>query len=670
MSEGAAPSVEAAVLGQLLLMQSVLCGLPDERSLMGFTCRGLSFLPGVGRVSHVANDAAIAPGASARFPLGGRAGAWGELMVELTAPEQFASYEPYVRNFAAMVALILDERAQRLMNLRHSEQLETSVQDRTRQLTQEIAERQVIEEQLSRSRDMLALTLDSVPQAIFWKDRDGRYLGCNRPFALAAGLADTAAIIGKTDAELPWRAEDVPGYRECDRRVLTTGQPERRVLEQVRRADGSVRSVETTKVPLVDASGQPYGVLGVFDDVTEQLLAADERESLQRQLAQAQKMESIGRLAGGVAHDFNNMLQAILGNASLALIVPGLAPAVREHLEEVLKAAERSASLTQQLLAFARKQAVTPKVLDLNRTVASMLKMLQRLIGEDIHLEWQPAPDLWPVCVDPVQIDQVLANLVVNARDAINGVGVVKIATGQVLVGGTDARVPGDVPPGEYVTLTVSDSGAGMTSEVRAHLFEPFFTTKPAGRGTGLGLATVYGIVQQNNGAITVGSEPGHGSAFTVFLPRAGATVTPDAAPGQGGAPLRGSETILLVEDEEQILTLTRRILEQIGYRVLAAGQPEHAIRIVRSHAGPIDLLITDVIMPGMNGRVLLEEVRRLQPSIRCLFISGYAADVLPPDPRGEDGAQFQPKPFTAAELAQRVRRVLDRAATTGSARC
>jgi PAS domain S-box-containing protein len=650
---------DAAVLGQLLLMQSLLGGLPDQASVFAFVARGLSFVPGIAKAEFVTAAEGALPGGATIFPLRGRAVSWGQLVLQLSDPGAYAPYDSNVRNFVVMLVLILDERAERMANARHQEELESRVRARTVELTAEVQERRAVEEQLRRSRDMLALTLNSVPQAIFWKDLDGIYRGCNDVFARLAGLASPAAVSGKTDAEMPWREEDAAKYRVDDRAVAASGKPIRSVIEPLRCADGRMLSIETTKVPLLDASGRVYAVLGVFDDVTEKRRAEQERASLQNQLAQAQKMESVGRLAGGVAHDFNNMLQAILGNASLALIQPNLTAVLREHLEEILRAAQRSASLTQQLLAFARKQTVTPRVLDLNQTVANMLKMLQRLIGEDVELTWSPAADVPRVNVDPVQIDQVLANLVVNARDAITGSGRIEITTARVEWETTSPEEL-DLPPGEYATLTITDSGCGISEETRAHLFEPFFTTKAAGKGTGLGLATVYGIVKQNSGAITVRSQPGLGAAFTIWLPGtrgAPAVATPPGSPQS----VRGTETILLVEDEEQILLLAERILQQQGYTVLAASLPDQAIRMAERFPGPIQLLITDVIMPGMNGRDLLGRIAAMKPGVRCVFISGYTADVLATGTPRDRRVEFQQKPFTATELLQRVRQVLDR---------
>ncbi|MFZ1642950.1 MAG: GAF domain-containing protein [Candidatus Contendobacter sp.] len=387
--------------------------------------------------------------------------------------------------------------------------------------------------------------------------------------------------------------------------------------------------------------------------------AARKHEALEAQLLQAQKMEAVGRLAGGVAHDFNNMLAVIAGHAEMALEQTAPDCPLYADLLAIQKAAQRSADLTRQLLAFARKQTIAPRVLDLNDTIAGMLKILGRLIGEDIALLWKPANSLWPVNVDPAQIDQILANLVVNARDAIAGVGKIIIETGRADFDESYCETHPDFIPGRYVLLVVSDNGCGMDKEVLAQLFDPFFTTKPQGRGTGLGLATVYGIVKQNHGFINVYSEPGQGSTFRIYLPRhaadqAGASPTPAPAIAPTGA-----ETVLLVEDEAALLKLGKLLLERLGYTVLAAGSPNQALELAGAHAGVIHLLLTDVIMPEMSGRDLWQRLGALRPGLKCLFMSGYTANVIAHHGVLDDGVHFLQKPFSREALANKLREVL-----------
>ena len=375
-------------------------------------------------------------------------------------------------------------------------------------------------------------------------------------------------------------------------------------------------------------------------------------------------MESVGQLAGGVAHDFNNMLSVILGNVELALSAAPSESAPLVELQEIRKAAERSADLTQQLLAFARKQAVAPRVVDLNEAVAGMLRMLQRLIGENIELIWQPGEDLGVVKMDPSQLDQILTNLCVNSRDAIADVGRVTIATGNVAVTAAEVADQPDATPGEYVRLEVSDDGRGMDPETLARMFEPFFTTKGVGKGTGLGLATIYGVVRQNGGFIRATSAPGKGTAIDIHLPR---HVGKDGAGlEEGGAPEevpRGWETVLLVEDEPSIRELAASMLQALGYDVLSAATPGEALRMAGERAGVIHLLLTDVIMPGMNGRELARRLEAVRPRMKDLYMSGYTADIIASHGVLDAGTHFLQKPFTMMQLAAMLRKALDEGA-------
>ncbi len=390
--------------------------------------------------------------------------------------------------------------------------------------------------------------------------------------------------------------------------------------------------------------------------------AEAEREKLKTQLIQAQKMESIGRLAGGVAHDFNNMLGVILGHTEMALLRSDRSSPIRSGLKEIRIAAQRSADLTRQLLAFARKQTIAPKVLDLNHTVVEMKKMLQRIIGEDVDLIWKPGADLWPIRMDPSQVDQILANLCANARDAIAGVGWVLMETGNVVLDVDYCIRHVGSTPGEYVALVVSDNGCGMSKETMAHLFEPFFTTKEVGKGTGLGLATIYGVVKQNGGFIQVYSEPGQGTSFKIYIPRCSGASETAPAEGPVGLPTRGHETILLVEDEPAILDLCKSILESLGYHVIPAGTPLQALQLAEKYTGKIQLLITDIIMPQMNGKDLADKLVPLHSNLRHLMMSGYTANVIANKGILDDSRYFLQKPFSINKLAAKVREVLDAA--------
>ncbi len=386
-----------------------------------------------------------------------------------------------------------------------------------------------------------------------------------------------------------------------------------------------------------------------------------ELKKMETQLNQAQKMESVGRLAGGVAHDFNNMLGVILGHTELALLQADENHDLYSDLKEIQKAAKRSADITKQLLAFARKQTISPRQLDLNDTVESMLNMLRRLIGEDIDLVWQPAAHIWPVKMDPSQIDQILANLCINARDAIAGVGKLTIETGRKTFDEEYCHEHAGFIPGDFVLLAVSDNGCGMDKDTLENLFEPFFTTKEVGKGTGLGLATVYGIVKQNKGFINIYSELGQGSTFKIYLPRLVADENTDKAVPEKKAASGGSETILLVEDEPSILKMTRMMLEKIGYTVLSAVTPSEAMEKAENHSGSVELLMTDVVMPEMNGRDLAAKVTELHPDIKLLFMSGYTANVIAHQGILDNGVAFIQKPFSMADMTAKVREVLNR---------
>jgi two-component system cell cycle sensor histidine kinase/response regulator CckA len=383
-----------------------------------------------------------------------------------------------------------------------------------------------------------------------------------------------------------------------------------------------------------------------------------ERRGLEQQLLLSQKLEAVGRLAGGVAHDFNNVLTAILGSTELLLLDTPPGASHREELDIIRDAAVRAQELIRQLLAFSERQVLNPVVLDLNRLVKNVNKMLRRLIGEDIALVTTLAPDLGAVRADPGQIEQVLVNLAVNARDAMPQGGQLAIATQHVDI--ANGSVAGPVPPGRYVLLRVTDTGVGMDHETQLRVFDPFFTTKPRGKGSGLGLATVHGIVRQSGGAITVESAPGAGATFRIYLPRVTAPLDPVAASAVVTAPARGSETVLLAEDEELVRIMARKVLEQAGYRVLATAGGAEALTIAAGHDGPIHLLLTDVVMPEMSGRELMRRLIARRPEVRVLYMSGYADEAIAQHGVLDPGTAFMQKPFTPGALARRVREVLD----------
>jgi PAS domain S-box-containing protein len=491
------------------------------------------------------------------------------------------------------------------------------------------------------------LTLDSTGKIVYLNARSAAILGTTPEAATGCGIDEFLS------------PEDVRSLRE-----LNSGEPQagssRKLEISIRRSDGSRAWCMFSMRPNLGEHGEDLGSFAMISDISERRQAEAERERLQSQLLQVQKLESIGRLAGGVAHDFNNMLSVINGHAEMALEqIPSSDP-LHEDLWNILNAGRRSAALTRQLLAFARQQTIQPRVINLNKVVSSMLKLLRRLIGEDIELVWSPGPSLWHVRVDPAQIDQILANLAINGRDAIAGVGKVCLATSNHELTASECSVLAGSSPGHYVRLTISDTGCGMDKRTVEHIFEPFFTTKAVGEGTGLGLATVYGVVHQNRGFISVYSEPGKGTAFNIYLPRCHSTLTTTSEVDSLSGATTGSETLLVVEDEEAVLSLVRDLLSEAGYTVIAASSPEAALRLAAEHAGTIDLLITDLVMPLMNGRELSRQLLQARPELKCLFMSGYPADVAVSHGIVEAGLHLIQKPFSLRALAKMVRETLD----------
>ncbi len=493
--------------------------------------------------------------------------------------------------------------------------------------------------------------LKAAANSIVITDRDGVIEWANPAFTTFTGYPLDEAIGRKPGELLKSGTHDHAFYRTMWETILAGRVWHGEIVN--RRKDGRLYTEDMTITPLKDDRHVITHFIAVKQDITQ-------RKLLEEQFQQAQKMESVGRLAGGVAHDFNNMLGVIIGQAELGIahVTPG--HTAHSCLREIHGAAMRSAELTRQLLVFARKQAIDPTVLDLNLRVAGSLRMVERLIGEDIQLTWHPESDLWLTAIDPTQLDQILMNLCVNARDAIGDMGRVLISTANVVIDSTFCESRAEAEPGEYVRLSITDSGGGMSREVQSKIFEPFFTTKPDGQGTGLGLSTVYGAVRQAKGFITVDSAADRGTTFALYFPRAVGQAEEETVLFTPTLANCGSETVLVVDDESAMLRMSTTALEALGYTVLAAQSPVDAIRLASTHPTPIDALVTDVVMPGMNGRDLANTVRMLHPEIRIVYMSGYAEPVLSGHGLHASERNFIAKPFALPALAAKVREAID----------
>lgn len=533
-------------------------------------------------------------------------------------------------------------------------------------IARDITDRKDAEENITSQNRLMSTLLDNLQVGVFMVEApSGKPLLANKQAIMFLGRGLMNGVDKETLAEIyqAYKSDTDELYPEHEMPIVRGLMGEHHTVDDmmVVHPDGKRVYLQVFGSPVKDMKGNVIASLVSFSDITDQKAAEKEREKLQNQLMQSQKMESVGRLAGGVAHDFNNMLSIILGNAEL--ILEDLAPdsPFKSNMKEIYKAAERSANLTRQLLAFARKQTVAPKVLDINEELEKMLSMLNRLIGEDITLNWHPGKNLKPIKIDPSQIDQIVANLCVNARDAIQGIGKVTIETKKISFDEEYCRKNSGFVPGDYIMIGISDNGSGMDQTTLNNLFEPFFTTKDVGQGSGLGLSTVYGIVKQNNGFINVYSEIGEGTIFKIYLPQYNdATVSRNLSSVANTAP-KGNETILLVEDEEAILTMTQIMLEGLGYTVITAATPGEAVAMVKkSRYSSIHLLITDVVMPEMNGRDLSKKLIHLYPALKCLFMSGYTENVIAHHGVLDSGVNFINKPFSRQNLATKVRETLD----------
>ena len=507
----------------------------------------------------------------------------------------------------------------------------------------DITEYKQTEEELRKSEHFLQATVNAAPVVLFALDLEGRFT-----LSAGKGLQDMGLRPGEVVGQSVFDIyRDVPEILDHARRALA-GEDFWAIdpLPQLKRI------YETRWAPSRDATGNQLGVIGVATDVTE-------RVQLQEQLRSMQQMEAVGRLAGGIAHDFNNLMNIVLGHTELLFAESGLTEQMKSGLAQVRMAGQRATSLTQQLLAFSRKQVLRPMILNLNEVVTEVQKMLSRVIGEDIELVSRLDPSLSQVKADPVQMQQVLMNLAINARDAMPNGGTITLETRNLERDDESVQQNPGIPADRCVMLAITDTGHGMSEETLRHVFEPFFTTKEMGKGTGLGLATVYGIVTQSGGSVSVTSALGKGTTFRVFLPAEAAAV--EATSESPVQPARGgNETILIVEDEPNLREITRVFLEGFGYRVLEANDVDQALELVRTLPEPIHLTLTDVIMPGMSGQQLAEQALRARPEMKVVFMTGYTEDVVVQHKVLEPGVALLQKPFDKLQLATKIRQALD----------
>ena len=508
-----------------------------------------------------------------------------------------------------------------------------------------------------RTRALLHAVVEGTTDAIYVKDRDCRFLLVNAAACRMAGRTPTE-ILGGNDAAI-FAPETAHAGMEHDRALMAGRTTETREEELVL-SSGERITVLTTEGPVLDDAGEVIGLFGISRNITDRKRAEEERARLRAQLQHAQKLESVGRLAGGVAHDFNNLLTVINGYSDLLLAQLTSTDPMYDSVVEIRKAGKRAAALAGQLLGISRRQIVLSTVLDLNEVIVEFARMLARIIGEDIRLETDLCPTLGRAAADAGQLQQVLMNLAVNARDAMPSGGTLLIRTGNVELGEDYTQQHADVRPGAYVLMEVSDTGIGMSEDVRAHLFEPFFTTKKPGEGTGLGLATVYSIVKQTGGSIWTYSEPGKGTTFKIYLPRAGEEATPKTGtPRLSAATLRGTETILVVEDQESLRRIAKLVLTKYGYQVLEAGNAAEALVLAECHAHAIHLAVIDVVLSGMQGPELADRLKVLRPRIEIIFTSGYSEYTMIQRGILNRDAPFLSKPFSPEALVAKVREVL-----------
>lgn len=547
--------------------------------------------------------------------------------------------------------LVLKRKTSKLTAPDELDQLVTAINEMRVRLMKDMAARLQAEKQLQFQKTLLECELEASPDGILITNTEGKTLYFNRRFVEMWHLSvDSAAALPNQFAFMFIKDMVAQPETSFAKAIYLYEHLDEENHEEITLKNGEV--FERYTVPVRSAEGEYYGRLWSYRDITR-------RKTLEEQLRQAQKLEAVGRLAGGIAHDFNNLLVPIVGYTELGMMRLSPDDKLYTDLSRIRQAAERATGLTRQILAFSRKQLLEVGIFDLNRIIAEFEKMLQRLIGEDIQVQTYLTPTLYPVRVDRTQIEQILLNLVLNARDAMPQGGKLTLETANTFLDETYVEKHAGVQPGQYVMLAVSDTGHGMDAETQRYIFDPFFTTKEPGKGTGLGLATVFGIVKQHQGHIWVYSEPGYGTIFKIYLPQAEGTPQVDTDEAEATTPLHGTETILVVEDAEMVRNLVCETLTAHGYRVIEASHPADAQQLASDYNEPIHLLLTDVIMPQMNGRELYQKLSTLSPEIKVLYMSGYTDNVIVHHGILYEGVNFLQKPFTVHDLIQKIRKVL-----------
>ncbi|HWF92123.1 MAG TPA: ATP-binding protein [Terriglobales bacterium] len=542
----------------------------------------------------------------------------------------------------------------------HVAQRVSQFQEINRNLIMEAVRREQAEEDVQQQREFLRLVIDTDPNLIFVKGWDGTFMLANRATAEIYGTT-VEDLVGKSDADFNKDQEEVEHFRQDDQAVIASRKAKLIVQESVTDArTGEKRWFQTYKVPLVTSGNSVSNLLGVSTDITSRKLAEEELTQTQEQLVQSQKMDAIGRLAGGLAHDFNNILGVILGYGEQALQTLGQEAIERRYVHRMVDAGNRAARLMQQLLAFSRKQVLQPRVINLNDVIKDIEQLLERLTGEDIEIRIKLDPELGAVKADPAQMERVIMNLAVNAREAMPKGGKLTIETANTVLDASYTNRHAPVIPGKYAMLAVSDTGIGMDTETQSKIFDPFFTTKGPEKGTGLGLSTVYGVVKQSGGYIWVYSEAGNGAAFKIYLPIVDAATDVIVEPLVSSQSPSGTETILVVEDDKILREFICEVLAANGYSILSASNGAQALQILEQHDGPIHMLLTDVVMPGMSGRTLTSQSVVAQRGLKVLYMSGYTENAVVHHGVLDPGVHLLQKPFSIGALARKVRELFE----------